>query len=251
MAERWLGRTRGIASLALVLLRVPLWLCHRPSSPKARQHERAAFATIARGFGIRIETSGSPSALPGTLFIMNHISWADVPVAMAILDADFVAKSDVAGWPVIGALARRFGPVFVARGQRQRSHDQADAIRSRLRAGRSVILCPEGTTSDGASILPFRTSLFAAADAASTLQPIILRYLDPDGSAPASARMRELAWIDDDSLLPGAMRVACKPSLALLEFLPPVTGTSDRKSLAQVVRQQMLDAYAAAPNRPR
>lgn len=188
--------------------------------------------------------------MPGTLFIMNHISWADIPVMMAILDADFVAKDDLLTWPVIGRLVRRFNPVFVARNAQHRSHMQADTIRQRLNSGRSVILCPEGTTSDGASILPFRTSLFAAADAAPVIQPVILRYLMPNGAALSLNRQREVAWIDDDDLLTGAARLAKYETLACADFLPCVAGTTERKMLAKNIRQQMLAAYAATPNRP-
>jgi 1-acyl-sn-glycerol-3-phosphate acyltransferase len=230
------------------MLRIPTWLI-APQSQR-RHHEQAFFASISRGFGISISQYGEPSTTPGTLFIMNHISWADILVMMAILDADFVAKSDMLGWPVIGALARRFAPVFVDRNHRYRSHAQADAIRARLCSGRSVILCPEGTTSNGTSILPFRTSLFAAADAAAAVQPLILRYLMPDGAALAAERQREVAWIDEDDLVTGAARLSKFKTLARVEFLPPVSGMTDRKILAENIRRQMIAAYAAAPNRP-
>lgn len=182
---------------------------------------------------------------------MNHISWADIPVMMSILDADFVARADMLGWPVIGALARRFNPVFVARDERRGSHAQADAIRARLNSGHSVILCAEGTTSDGTSILPFRTSLFAAADAAAAVQPTIINYLTPNGAQLRPDRQREVAWIDDDDLLTGAACLAKSETLARVEFLPPVNDMKDRKALADNIRRQMLVAYAAAPNRPK
>jgi lyso-ornithine lipid O-acyltransferase len=252
MARRRFGRVRAFAGLAAALCMIPFWLMTKPRSAAARTHERAFFSRIAKSFGVRIETHGPVSPLPGTLFIMNHISWADIPVIMAILDADFVAKSDMLLWPVIGALARRFDPVFVARAERHRSHHQADAIRDRLRSGRSVILCPEGTTSDGRTILPFRTSLFAAADAACAVQPVVLRYLRPDGAAMSLERQRAVAWIDDDELLPGAARVAREETKARVEFLVPILpDRRDRKQLADALRQQMIAAYAAAPNRPR
>ena len=181
---------------------------------------------------------------------MNHISWADIPVILSILDADFVAKADMLGWPIIGALARRLGPVFVARNECHRSHAQADTIRARLKSGRSVMLCPEGTTSDGTRILPFRTSLFAAADAAAVIQPVILRYLQPNGTALPPDRQREVAWIDDDDLLSGAARLAKNETLARVEFLPPVIAMGNRKVLAENIQEQMLTAYAAAPKRP-
>ena len=252
MTRRMFGRTRAVGSLVLALSRVPAWLCYPQKSRQARHHEQAFFKTIVNGFGIRIEQSGRQSKVAGTLYIMNHISWADIPVMMAILDADFVAKSDILNWPGIGALARRFDPVFVSRDRRGQSHDQASTIRARLSAGRSVILCPEGTTSNGSTILPFRTTLFAAADAARAVQPIVLRYLDVNGGPLSPERMREVVWIGDDELLPSAMRFACCPVRANVDFLPAVFApTGGRKPMAQLVREQMLAAYAAAPNRPR
>ena len=252
MTRRMFGRTRAVGSLLLALSRVPAWLCYPQKSSPARHHEQAFFKTIVNGFGIRIEQSGQQSKVAGTLYIMNHISWADIPVMMAIIDADFVAKSDILGWPGIGALARRFDPVFVDRGRRGQSHDQASIIRARLSAGHSVILCPEGTTSIGSTILPFRTTLFAAADAAGAIQPVVLRYLDANGGTLSPERMREVAWIGDDELLPSAMRFANNTVQANISFLPPVlVHPGGRKQMAQTVREQMLAIYAAAPNLPR
>jgi lyso-ornithine lipid O-acyltransferase len=240
---------RAFLSLAIALLRVPFWLVSAPGN--RRRHEQAFFAQIARGYGISISQQGSPSPEAGTLFIMNHISWADIPVMMTILDADFVAKSDMIDWPIIGRLARRFNPVFVARNDQRGSHDQVNAIRTRLKAGRSVILCAEGTTSDGTTILPFRTSLFAAADAARIVQPLIIAYRTPDGDVLSPRRQREVAWIEDDDLLSGASRFAKERTLVLVVFLLPVESDGNRKTLAETVRQRMLGVYAAAPNRPR
>jgi lyso-ornithine lipid O-acyltransferase len=252
MTRRMFGRTRAVGSLILAMARVPIWLLCPQRTAIARHHERAFFARIVNGFGIRIERSGLPLKAPGTLYIMNHISWADIPVMMAMLDADFVAKSDILRWPVIGVLAQRFGPVFVARDRRGQSQDQASMIRARLSAGRSVILCPEGTTSNGSTILPFRTSLFAAADDAVAVQPVVLRYLGTNGEALSPEHMRKVAWIEDDELLPSAMQFARNRVQANLAFLPPVFAQSGgRKQMAQMVRERMLAAYAAAPNRPR
>lgn len=231
------------------MLRIPFWLTV-PQNQR-RRHEQTFFANITEGFGISISLHGAPSTTPGTLFIMNHISWADITVIISILDVDFVAKADMLGWPVLGRLARRFNPVFVARDEKHRSHTQADAIRARLKSGRSVLLCPEGTTSDGASILPFRTSLFAAADAAAVIQPVILKYLMPNGAVLSPDRRREVAWIDDDDLLSGAARLAKLKTLARVDFLTPVNAMDDRKALAENIRQEMLLAYAAAPKRPK
>ncbi len=251
MAGRHFGRVKAFAGLAWALRHVPWWLMSKPDSTRGRRRAHALFAEIVKCFGVRIEVKGQISAEPGTLFIMNHISWADIPVMMSILDADFVAKADMLGWPIIGSLARRLNPVFVARAHVHHAHDQVEAMRERLRAGRSVILCPEGTTSDGRGVLPFRTSLLAAADSARAIQPLVLHYLQTDGQRLSPARQREVAWIGDDELLSGAARVAREATLARVHFLPFVASLRGRKKLAEDVRSKMVDAYAAAPNLPR
>jgi 1-acyl-sn-glycerol-3-phosphate acyltransferase len=240
---------RSFLRFASALIRIPIWLT-KPASER-RRHEQLFFAALTRAFGIRIAAHGQPSAQPATLFIVNHISWADIPVTLALLDADFVAKSDMLNWPLIGWLARELNPVFVARDQRLGSIDQVEAIRTRLRAGRSIILCPEGTTSVGSTILPFRTSLLAAADAAEVVQPVVITYLAPSGSALSADRQREVAWIDDDELTTGLVRFAREKTLARVDFVAPVQPGTDRKRLAELVRSQMLLVQAAALNRSR
>lgn len=246
--RRPLGRLRAVASLAHAASLIPFWLREPGGSPAARRHEAAFFARLLRGFGIVPKPFGERSPLPGTLFVTNHISWADIPLLASMLDADFVAKADIMAWPIFGRLAQRLNPVFVARDRRRSAHSQADAVRQRLLAGRSVILCAEGTTSVGDTVLPFKSSLFEAADAATAIQPLAIRYSAIDGSALPPDRMREIAWIDDDELLPGAMRVARQRTLAQIMFLPPVPAIPDRKALAQVTWGLVAAAYAAAPN---
>jgi 1-acyl-sn-glycerol-3-phosphate acyltransferase len=90
-------------------------LAGQPSC-KRRHHVSAFFARISKGFGNSISQLNAPCPLGPTLFIMNHISWADIAVMISMFDADFVAKADMQGWPVIGWHARRFNPVCVARG---------------------------------------------------------------------------------------------------------------------------------------
>jgi 1-acyl-sn-glycerol-3-phosphate acyltransferase len=242
-----IGAAIGLARLAA---RVPRWLGCPPGSCAARRHERAALAVLARGFGITIDAGGVPGE-GGVLFVANHISWADIVVLGSFLDADFVSRADVAGWPVIGPLARRVGPVFVERRRRATTAGQADAIRARLDAGRPVLLFAEGTTSDGADLLPFRSSLFAAADAARAVQPVMLRYLAADGTALAPERMREIAWIGDDALLPNAVALARSAVRARVEFLAPRDPATPRKRLAAETRDAIRAAYAATPNRSR
>lgn len=249
--RRHFGPTAAIAGLAVAFLLVVPWLASPPRSRLARRLERSFFGTIARGFGLKITCEGQ--AEPHALFVVNHISWADIPVLASIINADWVAKSDIRDWPLIGWLARRYDPVFVERAKPGRSGDHAKAIRMRLASRRSIILCPEGTTSIGTTILPFRTSLFAAADAATAIQPVLIRYLDRDGSMLSPERQREVAWIDDDGLLHGALRLARRQTRVHLLFLKPIVidAHAERKALALAARSAMVEAYATAPKRPR
>lgn len=249
--RRVVGPMWAFANLALACLLILPWLAAKPQSRAARRLERLFFGRITRGFGLEITCEGR--AEPHALYIANHISWADIPVLASVLEADFVAKSEIRQWSVIGRLARRYNPVFIDRERRGRAGAHAAAVRERLKDKRSVILCPEGTTSVGTGILPFRTSLFSAADYAAIVQPVVIRYLDRAGNALCTKRQRDVAWIDDDDLLSGAARVAREHIMVKLVFLPPMKASEfpDRKALAEVAHAAMSKAYATAPKRPR
>lgn len=250
---RAFGRTRAAIGSMLALGRVPLWLAARPGSARARAHEKSFFEALLRATGISVVQIGERRAAGPTLYVSNHLSWADIAVMAARLDADFVAKEEVARWPLAGPLARRFGPVFVSRENRIASGQQVDSIRARLASGRSVILYPEGTTSDGRHVLPFRSSLFSAAHGAQWIQPLVIRYVHADGRPLSPQRLREIAWIGDDDLVDGIARVARRKTRAELIFLDPIAPSDypDRKALADAARAAIAAAYAAAPNLPR
>lgn len=239
------GPLAGFAGLAA---RIPLWLIHAPRSDRARAIERAAYRRLARGLGISVQVQGT-RAEGAVLHACNHISWADIPVLGGTLDAAFVAKAQVARWPVIGALARRTPTLFIDREHRSGSGAQADALRACLQGGRGVLLFPEGTTSDGSSVLPFRSSLFAAADAAHCVQPVALSYLAADGGALTPERLRQVAWIGDDGLMDALRGVARAPLGVLVQFLTPLPASMPRKALAAACRDAIAQAHAAAPNR--
>lgn len=241
---RLLGRTRALIGAAAGSLLVVPWLVGRPGSAGARALERSLFQRVLRGVGLSLEVRGQPAPLDGTLYIANHVSWADVALFGSFIDAQFVAKSEVGEWPIIGALARRLGPVFVSREQRHSVSAQADAIRQRLRAGEGVILFPEGTTSDGNDVLPFRTSLFAAADAARRVQPIAITYVALDGTPLTPKRLAEISWTGDEGLLANAAALARHATLGIMHFLPPLDPRDfpHRKALADQARRAIRDA---------
>jgi 1-acyl-sn-glycerol-3-phosphate acyltransferase len=247
--KRWpLGRVRAAAGLIRAAAILPAWLMHRSGSEGARGLQRRFHGIVLGGFGVSVEVRGVPSREPGTLFVANHLSWADIAVFGATIDAHFVSKAEVADWPLLGAGAKRTGTLFVERERRHGVSGQAEAIRQRLRAGDSIILFPEGTTSDGTGVLPFRSSLFAAADAARHIQPVALTYATADGNALPSERLAEIAWTGEETLLPNAAALASGQTRAILSFLPPVDPRDlpDRKALATHVREMIVRAYHGA-----
>lgn len=211
------------------------WLA-RPARLRLKQRwSRQVLAML----GVRLEVVGVPRA---PLRVANHISWLDVFVINAVEPAAFVAKDDVARWPVIGRLARLTETVFMARGNGRASRAAAGSVAEALRAGRIVAAFPEGTTTEGEGVLPFRSALFqAAVDAGTAVQPLALRYLDAAGGRSTAA-----AYCGDISLLASLWRLAVAPQLrARAVFLPPIAAPShERRALAAYCEFMVASALA-------
>ncbi|MFE8072655.1 lysophospholipid acyltransferase family protein [Marinobacteraceae bacterium S3BR75-40.1] len=131
---------------------------------------------LCAGLGYRVRVEGQPVIDAPVLYVSNHISWTDIPVLLAQTPLRFLAKKEVGKWPVIGWLAREGGTLFIDRGKGQ-SGQVRQQIAQALGDGDSVLVFPEGTTSDGTGVLPFHGRLLAAAaDADVPVQPITLGY---------------------------------------------------------------------------
>src|SRR4051812_16066527 len=118
---------------------------------------------VCRLLGIRLHIEGAIAPGKPVLLISNHTSWLDIPVLSAVAPVSFVAKKEVGGWPFVSSLARLQRSVFVDRAKRSAVGEAAGEILSRLEQGDTIVLFAEGTSSDGNRVLPFMTSLFAAA----------------------------------------------------------------------------------------
>lgn len=154
---------------------------------------------LAEAHGLQIDRSGEIPSRP-TVFVCNHVSYLD-PVALAALVPSLpLSKAEVQGWPVIGRLMESLGVRFV---RRDDAHSGAGAIRWMIRAlrdGASVLAFPEGTTSDGSRVLPFKAGAFAAArHAGVAVVPLAISYGDAG-----------LAWVGDDSFVPHYLRTASR-----------------------------------------
>lgn len=245
-----LRQARALVALVLLLALAVPWACLPRGVPARRRLAVLGWALVLRGFGIGVRVSGA-RATGAALFVANHVSWTDIAVLGHLLDAGFVAKAEVARWPLLGALARRYGCLFVDRTARAQAGRQALAIERQLSAERSVILFPEGTTGEGDTVLPFRSSLFAGHGGRA--QPVTIRYLRRDGSPLVKAERRAVAWLADDALLPHALALAASGGLlAEVTFEQPVSAEC-RKDMAQRCRDAIAarlgDGQAATLNR--
>jgi 1-acyl-sn-glycerol-3-phosphate acyltransferase len=131
-----------------------------------------------------------PGGLPGNMLIVaNHISWLDIFVLNTVQPARFIAKAELKRWPLVGLLIAGCGTLFIERERRRDAHRVNDHAREVLAAGDTIAIFPEGTTTDGTTLLPFHGSLLQPViDAKGDLQPIAIRYLNRDGTyndAPA------------------------------------------------------------------
>ena len=155
-----LGLTTYCGLIVLLLVRLveaPLFAPKRPITPYITQAVcRLAFVILGIGYSIR----GRPMQHRGAV-VANHSSWLDIFALNACQRVYFVSKAEVSGWPVIGWLARATGTVFIAR-DAKKAKGQQSLFEDRIRAGHRLLFFPEGTSTDGRRVLPFKSTLFAA-----------------------------------------------------------------------------------------
>lgn len=185
--------------------------------------------------GFPYEIKGRPMRNPGAV-VANHASWLDIFTLNAPQRIYFVSKSEVAGWPGIGTLAKATGTVFIAR-ERREAKLQQDLFEQRLGAGHKLLFFPEGTSTDANRVLPFKTTLFEAffSEALrdqSYVQPITVNYHAPEGEDP-----RYYGWWGDMDLIPNVLHVLSTPKQGRIELVfhdpKPVNSFENRKVLAR------------------
>lgn len=237
MASRSIARAEGVrprawakvafisASLILMLPVHGLWRLLGRHSPWPRLFLQFAGKTA----GADVTVTGSPLT-KNVLFIANHVSWLDILILAGKTGSAFVAKSDMAPWPVIGWMATLNNSVYVARDQRLDVGAQALAMKTALETGQPLTLFPEGTTSNGSELLPFRSSLIASVTPPPqgiSIQPVAIDYGD---AAP------EIAWVDDEPVGVNALRVMSRAERlqVTLHFLAPLDHAdfTHRKAIA-------------------
>jgi 1-acyl-sn-glycerol-3-phosphate acyltransferase len=229
-----------------------------PGRPKVL-FPRFYWSMVNRLLGLQVRMVGNLASTAAgrrpVVFVSNHSSWLDIPVLGGRLDACFVSKDDVAGWPFIATIARLGRTVFVSR-QRGATGRERDAMRARLAAGDNLLLFPEGTSSDGSRVLPFRSSFFAIAEGAEPplIQPVSVVY-DRLGWLPTGRATRPVfAWYGDMELGSHfwhfAQHSGLRGTILLHAPLDP-SRFANRKALSHAVWQTVADGAAKLrQNRP-
>ena len=235
-----LGKVRIAVRLAaligLLLVCVPgyyAWRILRLANPWPRWF----LGAVAMVAGVEVQTFGE-RVRGRAFFLTNHVSWLDVPALAGASGAAFVAHDGLAAYPVLKWLCEMNDTVFVARHDRASVAGQVALVRTAIAETSALAVFPEGTTSDGTGLLPFKSSLLSALDPVPdgvAVQPVLLDY----GSEAA-----DIAWVGEEHGLDNFKRILARgrPVRLTIRFLPPLTGDAlrDRKTMAAAARAAML-----------
>lgn len=210
-------------------------------------HRRALSA-----LGVRVRVTGAPAPARPLLVTPNHCSWLDIPVIGSLMPISFVAKAEVASWPLFGLLAKLQRSVFVDRTRRTATGKAADELGRRLAEGDCMVLFPEGTSSTGDVVLPFRSALLGAARGAIDagghaevwVQPMTVAYTRIAGMPIGRAERPRIGWTGDMDLPPHLWGVFTAGGIDV-EIVwgeaRPFDARTDRKMLARDLETAVRD----------
>jgi len=256
------GAFKIVVFLAMVTMLVPCALLYKWRYPNDALRLPMIFHRhLLRLLNIKVRIYGGPCALAPVFFVSNHSSYLDIPVLGALLPASFVAKAEVARWPLFGFLAKVQNTLFIER-RSTRAADQRTKLHDHLVKKHNLILFPEGTSTDGLTVLPFKSSLFGIVENAAegiepVVQPISITCTEKDGRPILRRERDEYAWYGDMTLEPHLWAVFQRARFTVeVIFHKPLSPKdfSDRKSLAMACQievsrgiEQSLTGHADAP----
>jgi len=172
------------------------------------------------------------SQLTSTMFVANHISWSDIHAINSVITLRFIAKSEIKNWPIFGYLVNRANALFIDRRNKRDAKRTIDVAVQSLQAGDNLCLFPEGTTSDGTFLYPFKSSLIQAAiEAKATIWPLAIRYPHPNGKVNI-----DVAYAGETTLIQSMQKILAQQKPVIeLHFLKPIAteevAKQDRREL--------------------
>ena len=219
------------------------WLTITLRFPRLSEEQREMQVQLwARGMlkvlGIELRLEGQPPLTGPVLLVANHISWLDILVMHAARHCRFVSKADVKRWPLIGTLATGGGTLYIERESRRDAMRVVQRMAQGLQDGQVVAVFPEGTTSDGITLLPFHGNLIQAAISADApVQPVALRFVDARSGQVSLAP----SYVGDESLVGSLWRTLRAPTLAaVVRYGTPQTAQGrDRRAWAADLRAEV------------
>ncbi|MEU3788419.1 lysophospholipid acyltransferase family protein [Streptomyces fructofermentans] len=241
---------RALLRLVALLFLVAAGVALTPAAarlPAGRRDRltRAWCRAVVRSAGVRVRITGTAPPTGGLLLVANHVSWLDIPLLAAVRPGRMLAKAEIRGWPVAGALTARGGALFIERDRLRTLPGTVGRIADTLRGGAAVVAFPEGSTWCGRARGRFRGAVFQAAlDAGAPVQPVLLRYRQ-DGGAETTVT----AFVGSDPLLASVWRVVTARNLVAEVVVRPVLapGTApDRRSLARAAEAAVTGTAATA-----
>ncbi len=235
----------------VILVQTPiLWFTR---GPKSYFFTRLYHIWSCKVMGLDYEVIGKPATGQQTLYVCNHMSYLDISIIGCIIQqASFIAKKDVSTMPIYGYLSRMQQTAYISRDRKDAAREK-NALENMVAEGKSLILFPEGTSTDGSEVLPFKSSLFGIVlkeqvKGNMLVQPLTISLLEADGKSPADQDVRELyAWSRDMTIeLTAHIWRLCKADGAKLrvEFHAPLNPADfkDRKELAKAAQEKTAAA---------
>lgn len=234
---------RLIGIIALLIICISLYYIWKLAGADQNPWPRLCLAGIGRTAGLRVHIEGR--RVPGgAMLLANHVSWLDIPAIASATGAAFVAHDGLATAPIVRWLCHMNDTVFIARNNRTTVATQVEQIRSAIHDTGALAIFPEGTTSDGTGVLPFKSSLLSALDpmpAGIAVQPVHLDY----GSKAA-----EIAWVGEEHGIDNFRRILARPGRlhVKVRLLPPLTGNAltNRKVMAAAAHDAITAALPAS-----
>jgi len=240
---RW-ARLRLHAAAGACILR---FLFPRSGAERRREWVRWWSAKLVRIIGLEVRVTGDPPVAGevAAMVAANHVSWLDIFVVSSVRPTRFIAKSEIRDWPVAGWIAERAGTIFIRRERRRDTARINERVHAALQAGDCVGLFPEGTTTEGDTLLKFHSSLFEPAVAnGAHVHPVAIRYEHADGTL-----CRQLSFAGEVTFMQSLGLVVRQRGVrARVMFAPAVeTAGAARREVAKQVEQRVASLLGLSP----
>lgn len=255
------GQSRWRAFARLQLFAVGSWLVVASGlaavlTPFPRRFRKTA-PYIARWarlgafcLGVKVRSQG-PLPAPGSLVVANHQGYVDIVTIGSLFPCIFVARHDMRGWPLFGQLAASGATIFLNRQNKRAGMRGVALVRQALQVGATVIAFPEGTSTDGTGLLPFRTGIFqAAVEAQAPVVPAGIRYLTLDGEPIDESNRHRVGWFRGEPFLQHLLQLgSCRRVEALVSLGAPLLPPhEDRRTLAQQAEEGVRELLHLPPS---